>query len=89
MAPTVQVKKAFALTASNKLIACACNDGVVKLFTIEFLKYSGSLQYTEAKRRGTADNKECHGITSKKELQSLSTLPHALACQFSTSEKLG
>ncbi|KAG5550428.1 hypothetical protein RHGRI_015400 [Rhododendron griersonianum] len=82
------VNKAFALTASNKLIACACNDGVVKLFTIEFLKYSGSLQYTEAKRRGTADNKECHEKTSKKELQSLSTLPHALACQFSTSEKL-
>lgn len=83
----LKVKKAFALSVSNKLIACACNNGVVKLFTTESLEYCGSLQYTEAERHKKSDDMDCHGKVSKKE-SSVASLPHAIACQFSTSEKL-
>ncbi|XP_057489788.1 uncharacterized protein LOC130775686, partial [Actinidia eriantha] len=84
----LKVKKAFALSVSDKLIACACNNGVVKLFTIGPLKYSGSLLYPHIKRCKKADEMDCHGKVSNEELELLSTLPHAIGCQFSTSKKL-
>ncbi|KAJ4971893.1 hypothetical protein NE237_004992 [Protea cynaroides] len=84
----LKVEKSFALTVSNKLIACACSNGVVQLLTVDTLKYAGSLLY--------ANDKECHEVTnmghhtnhSKKGFQHTSTLPDAIACQFSASEKL-
>ncbi|CAL5335071.1 unnamed protein product [Camellia sinensis] len=84
----LKVKKAFALSTSNKLIACACNNGVVKLFTIESLEYSGSLHHTEMKRCKKEDDMDCLGKVSQKDLQLLPTLPNAIACQFLASEKL-
>ena len=68
-----QVDKGYALSASQEFIACACNDGLVKLYTIGSLEYAGSLHYSEDKE-------------SKK---TTVTFPDAIACEFSTSEKLG
>lgn len=82
-----QVEKGFALSASSKLIACACSNGLVQLFNIEDLRYVGSLLYSKAKT--------CYGVVdlfspkaSEKNFQSVPTLPDAVACQF-ISEKLG
>ncbi|XP_059667920.1 uncharacterized protein LOC132313247 isoform X2 [Cornus florida] len=84
----LKVEKSFALSTSNKLVACACNGGVVKLFTIESLKYAGSLQYTEAKNCNNVNDMDCHTKFREKGSQSLPTFPDAIACQFSTSENL-
>ncbi|CAK9154468.1 unnamed protein product [Ilex paraguariensis] len=83
-----QVEKGYALSASKKLVACACNDGVVKLFTVDFLKYAGSLKYTEAKRCNKANDIDWPDEVRDNEFQPLPSLPDAIACQFSTSEKL-
>ncbi|KAF6153474.1 hypothetical protein GIB67_027341 [Kingdonia uniflora] len=77
------VQRAFAMSVSNKLIACACNNGVVQFLTTDTLNYAGSLQYSEAK--------EHHKPTElflDKGFESQSTHPDAIACQFSTTEKL-
>ncbi|XP_044510723.1 mitogen-activated protein kinase-binding protein 1 isoform X4 [Mangifera indica] len=77
----LKVEKAFGLSASNKLIACACSNGAVQLLTIESLNYSGTLHYSMPKR--------CNGEnTAGFDFQLVPTLPDAIACQFSTSEKL-
>nr|GEU51936.1 hypothetical protein [Tanacetum cinerariifolium] len=68
----IKVEKGYALSASQDFVACACNNGLVKLYTIGSLEYAGSLHYSEGKE-------------SKK---TTDTSPDAIACQFSTSEKL-
>ncbi|XWS55561.1 hypothetical protein CRYUN_Cryun09bG0010700 [Craigia yunnanensis] len=82
----LKVEKGFALSASSKLIACSCSNGLVKLFNIEDLRYVGSLLYSKAKT--------CYGEidlfcpkASEKNFHSAPTLPDAVACQF-ISEKL-
>lgn len=71
------------------LVACACNNGLVKLFTIDSLKYAGSLQHTEAKTCNKANDIGCHEKVCENEFLPLPTQPDAVACQFSTPEKLG
>ncbi|KAL1808151.1 hypothetical protein ACET3Z_025141 [Daucus carota] len=78
----LKVKKGFALSASNNVVACACNNGVVKMFAILSLKYSGSLLYTEVKRCNKLIVKECDIKANE------SGYPDAIACQFSPSNKL-
>ncbi|KAL3640716.1 hypothetical protein CASFOL_015684 [Castilleja foliolosa] len=73
----LEVDKCFALSASTSLVACACNNGIVKLFGTSSLKYAGGLSYVESK----TDNCQV-------ELLSGPTLPDAIACEFSTPEKL-
>ncbi|RZC79378.1 hypothetical protein C5167_003825 [Papaver somniferum] len=81
----LEVEKSFAI--SNKLIACACTNGVVKLFTVETIKYAGSLQYLKAKEHHeSTDTSEAK--PSEKAFHSDPALPDAIACQFSSSEKL-
>lgn len=87
--PDEQVKKGFALSASNKVVACACNNGVIKLFAIYSLKYTGSLQYAEAKRCNKPVFNDRNAKVNESEDQPLPTFPDAIACQFSASEKLG
>ncbi|XP_031276141.1 mitogen-activated protein kinase-binding protein 1 [Pistacia vera] len=77
----LKVEKGFGLSASNKLIACACSNGAVQLFTIESLKYSGTLHYSMPKK---CNVENAAGF----DFQLVPTLPDAIACQFSTSEKL-
>ncbi|XP_010654199.1 uncharacterized protein LOC100240770 isoform X2 [Vitis vinifera] len=84
----LEVEKGFALSTSDKLIACACSNGIVQLFTIETLEYAGSLQYSQSKICEEAKNKICHAEVSKTNCQLGPTLPDAIACQFSTSRKL-
>ncbi|KAF8397340.1 hypothetical protein HHK36_016253 [Tetracentron sinense] len=84
----LKVEKGFALSVSNKLIACACSNGIIQLFAIGNLKYAGSLQYSEAKESHQATDIGCHAKSVEKGFESASTLPDAIACRFSTSEKL-
>ncbi|KAK6290592.1 hypothetical protein POUND7_002133 [Theobroma cacao] len=82
----LKVEKGFALSASSKLIACACSNGLVQLFKVEDLRYVGSLLYTKAKTCRREIDHFCPKF-SEKNLQSAPTLPDAVACQF-ISEKL-
>ncbi|KAL8517354.1 hypothetical protein ACS0TY_015553 [Phlomoides rotata] len=77
----LEVEKCFAISTSTSLVACACNNGLVKLFGTISLKYAGELCYVETKRCKDSDVLDYHG-------RPLPTLPDAIACQFSTSEKL-
>lgn len=61
----------------------------MQLFAIETLEYAGSLIYSESKICQEARNEVCHAEVSKKNFQLAPTLPDAIACQFSTSRKLG
>ncbi|GLT37573.1 hypothetical protein SLA2020_118820 [Shorea laevis] len=83
----LKVKRGYSLSASSKFIACACSDGVVQLFTVENLKYVGSLLHSAAKNCQEESDLHCPKA-SEKSFQRLPTLPDAIACQFSTSEKL-
>ncbi|KAI5429628.1 uncharacterized protein LOC127127506 isoform X3 [Lathyrus oleraceus] len=84
----LKVQKAFALSISGKLIACACNNGTVLLYTPESLEYAGSVLYSKAKKFYEEDNTDYHAIFSEQNFQQLPALPDAVACQFSSSEKL-
>ena len=81
--------KGFALSVSHMLIACACSNGIVQLFTIENLKYAGSLLYSKAKKYCAENDFVCHTKDTEKDFQLFPILPDVIACQFMTSEKLG
>ncbi|KAL0451056.1 UNVERIFIED_CONTAM: WD repeat-containing protein 90 [Sesamum latifolium] len=85
----LEVEKCFALSTSTRLVACACNNGLVKLFGTNSLKYAGELCYAEARRCKESDVVDCKTDISQVELKSWPKLPDAIACQFSTLEKLG
>ncbi|KAL8121513.1 hypothetical protein AgCh_018297 [Apium graveolens] len=78
----LKVKKGFALSVSNNVVACACNNGIVKLFATFSLKYSGRLLYAEVKRCNKFIVSECDAKSNE------SGYPDAIACQFSPSNKL-
>lgn len=84
-----QVEKCYAISASTNLVACACNNGVVKLFASRSLEYASGLCYVEPKRCKESNSVDCQAETGQIEFQSLPAFPDAIACQFSTSEKLG
>ncbi|XP_042510951.1 WD repeat-containing protein 62 isoform X3 [Macadamia integrifolia] len=84
----LKVPKSFALAVSNKLIACACSNGVVQLLTVDTLKHAGSLQYADDKACHEAIDMGHHTKYSVKGFQHASNLPDAIACQFSASKKL-
>ncbi|CAN4106082.1 unnamed protein product [Withania somnifera] len=67
----LQVEKGFGLSVSRKLVACACNNGQVKLF----LCSTGSVE-------------DCHVMIGENGYEQLQRLPNAIACQFSTLQKL-
>ncbi|XP_071723045.1 uncharacterized protein [Rutidosis leptorrhynchoides] len=71
----LKVEKGYALSASQELIACACSNGIVKLYSAVYLEYAGDLHYNEGNQNSTIDAQ-------------LVTYPDAVACCFSTSEKL-
>ena len=81
--------KGFVLFVSHMLIACACSNGIVRLFTIENLKYAGSLLYLKAKKYCAENAFVCHTKDTEKDFQLFPILLDAIACQFMTSEKLG
>ncbi|KAK1434639.1 hypothetical protein QVD17_00388 [Tagetes erecta] len=72
----LMVEKGYALSTSQEFIACACNNGIVKLYTISSLEYAGELHYSDEKANNNTTESE------------LATFPDAIACHFSTSEKL-
>ncbi|KAI3474177.1 hypothetical protein Pfo_028965 [Paulownia fortunei] len=75
----LEVEKCFALSTSTSLVACACNNGLVKLFGTNSLKYAGGLCYVEAKRCRESNVVDCQTDTSQVELQNWPTLPDAIA----------
>ncbi|XP_058099563.1 uncharacterized protein LOC131243942 isoform X2 [Magnolia sinica] len=84
----LKVERGFALSVSNKLIACACNNGIVQLFVVETLKHIGNLLYSEPMENNPTTILSCQTKSSVNGIQHVSTLPDAIACQFSTFEKL-
>ncbi|KAG9453880.1 hypothetical protein H6P81_006784 [Aristolochia fimbriata] len=72
----LKVDKGFALSMSIKVVACCCSSGIVQLVAIDTLKLTGSLQYSELVK----NNSPGMNISVP--------IPDAIACQFSTSEKL-
>ncbi|KAK4270452.1 hypothetical protein QN277_023488 [Acacia crassicarpa] len=84
----LKVKKAFALSLSRKLIACACNNGIVQFFSPGSLEYAGSILYSQAKRFHDEKDLVSRAGVPEKDLQQLPPLPDAVACQFSALEKL-
>lgn len=87
LAMNCQVEKCFALSASSRLIACACSKGTVQLFTPETLDYAGTIQFSDAKSSNTENHS--HSAELKNIESPPGIFPDAVACQFSTSEKLG
>ncbi|XP_059305429.1 uncharacterized protein LOC132057014 [Lycium ferocissimum] len=83
----LQVEKGFGLSVSRKLVACACNNGQVKLFSPNSLSYAGSLYYPET-RCSKESVTDCHIVNGKNGDEQLQSLPNAIACQFSTLQKL-
>ena len=83
---SIQVEKCYAISASSYLVACACNNGVVKLFASRSLEYAGGLETKRCKESSSID---CEAESGQVEFQTLPAFPDAIACQFSTSEKLG
>ncbi|XP_062095314.1 uncharacterized protein LOC133801171 isoform X2 [Humulus lupulus] len=79
----LKVEKGFAISVSDKLVACACSNGIVQLFATETLKYVGSLLYSKDKKGCAEDD-----IVSHAKERENDTLPDAVACQFTMSEKL-
>ncbi|KAF9598508.1 hypothetical protein IFM89_028040 [Coptis chinensis] len=90
MKRTVHLKagKGFALSVSDKFVACACSNGVVQLYSIETLSFSGSLQYSELKETQDSTDTTSDTRTSHKHFESDPPIPDAIACQFATSDKL-
>eukprot|EP00258_Populus_trichocarpa_P043012 XP_024459031.1 mitogen-activated protein kinase-binding protein 1 isoform X1 [Populus trichocarpa] len=84
----LKVEQGYALSASDKLIACACCNGIVKLFTSETLNHAGTLLYSNAKSFQGDTNFHFQTTEVQKDSQLVPALPDAIACQFSTSEKL-
>ncbi|KAK4396149.1 WD repeat-containing protein 62 [Sesamum angolense] len=74
-----EVEQCFALSASTRLVACACNNGLVKLFGSNSLKYAGELRYAEARRCKESDVVDCKTDISQVELESWPRLPDAIA----------
>ncbi|KAL9315375.1 hypothetical protein ACSQ67_016376 [Phaseolus vulgaris] len=85
---TLKVRKAFALSTSAKLIACACNNGAVQLFTPISLEYVGSILYSKTKKLLKGSNLVSHTIVPEQASEQLLALPDAVACQFSALEKI-
>ncbi|TKY65891.1 Mitogen-activated protein kinase-binding protein 1 [Spatholobus suberectus] len=85
---TLKVRKAFALSTSGKLIACACSNGTVQLFTPISLEYVGSILYSKTKKFHEESNSVSHTIVPEQDFEQLLALPDAVACQFSALEKI-
>ncbi|XP_020885929.1 mitogen-activated protein kinase-binding protein 1 [Arabidopsis lyrata subsp. lyrata] len=82
----LKVEKCFALSASSGLIACACSKGMVQLFTPETLDYAGTIQFSDAKSSNTEN--QSHSAELKNTESPPVIFPDAVACQFSTKDKL-
>lgn len=71
------------------MIACACSSGIVQLFAIDTLIYVGEMLYSpDTNRHDEIDILGQEKMPSA-DTQCASTFPDAVACQFSTNEKLG
>uniref|UniRef100_A0A7N0U4G7 Mitogen-activated protein kinase-binding protein 1 n=1 Tax=Kalanchoe fedtschenkoi TaxID=63787 RepID=A0A7N0U4G7_KALFE len=84
----LKVEKAFSLSASNNMIACACNCGIVQLFTIDTLTYVGELHYSLDKKSQDGIDILGHDRMTQPDTRCPSPFPDAVACQFVTPEKL-
>ncbi|CAN8269531.1 unnamed protein product [Cochlearia groenlandica] len=82
----LKVEKCFALSASSRLIACACSEGAIQLYTPETLEYAGTIHFPGAKKSDTEDHSDSAEF---KNIDSHPVIfPDAIACQFSARDKL-
>lgn len=80
-----QVEKGFALSASEELVACACNNGLVKLISAGELECAGVLSMAEQYHF----QEDSYVKSNERDLRSGAGLPDAVACQFLKLEKIG
>ncbi|XP_020235251.1 mitogen-activated protein kinase-binding protein 1 isoform X2 [Cajanus cajan] len=76
---TLKVRKAFALSTSRKLIACACNNGAVQLYTPISLEYVGSILYSKTNKFHEETNSVSHTTVPEQDFEQLPSLPDAVA----------
>uniref|UniRef100_M4EZ09 Anaphase-promoting complex subunit 4 WD40 domain-containing protein n=1 Tax=Brassica campestris TaxID=3711 RepID=M4EZ09_BRACM len=82
----LKVEKCFALSASTRLIACACSEGAIQLFTPETLEYAATIHFSDARKSHTEN--QSHSEELKNTESQPVSYPDAVACQFSTTDKL-
>ncbi|VVA96950.1 unnamed protein product [Arabis nemorensis] len=82
----LKVEKCFALSASSRLIACACSKGAIQLFTPETLEYACIIHFSDAKKSCTENHS--HSAEFQNMESHPAIFPDAVACQFSTTDKL-
>ncbi|KAI3443097.1 MFS domain-containing protein [Psidium guajava] len=83
----LKVKKAFALSASDRLIACGCSNGLVQLVSVETLEYAGTISYSMSQKYHI-EMENYYTKPGQRDSKIAEALPDAVACQFSTFEKL-
>ncbi|KAH9324663.1 hypothetical protein KI387_004841, partial [Taxus chinensis] len=84
----LKVQQGYGLAVSDLHVACACSNGVVRLFMQETLVYAGTLPKPAVSGH--------HGLTDANESASFNLVhtasgfkfPNAIACCFSASQKL-
>ncbi|MQM01511.1 hypothetical protein Taro_034271, partial [Colocasia esculenta] len=83
-----QVEKGFALSVSENLIACACNSGIVQLFSVPSLLHVGRLDYGGSNGQVDLTNMSSYAQPSESCAEHSDTIPDAIACQFLSPTKL-
>ncbi|KAJ0244277.1 Transducin/WD40 repeat-like superfamily protein [Hirschfeldia incana] len=82
----LKVEKCFALSASSRLIACACSEGAIQLFTPETLEYAATIHFSDARKSDTENHSHSEELKNTESQPVI--YPDAVACQFSTTDKL-
>lgn len=84
----LKVQQGYGLAVSESHIACACSNGVVRLFMQETLVYAGTLPKPAPHGyHAVTDEKVCASFYGADNAVGFS-LPDAIACSFSASQKL-
>ncbi|XP_078447792.1 transducin/WD40 repeat-like superfamily protein isoform X2 [Wolffia australiana] len=85
----MEVEKAFSISLSEDLVACACSNGVVQLFQVRGLLYVGCVTYADPAVSFGHKNLPCKAESSEMLADHDIPKPDATACQFLSPSRLG
>ncbi|GLJ41959.1 hypothetical protein SUGI_0868700 [Cryptomeria japonica] len=84
----LKVRQGYGLSVSDSHVACACSNGIVRLFMQETLVYAGTLpKPAPYGYHGLNDEKVCGKFSLTHDALGLN-FPDAIACSFSASKML-
>eukprot|EP01018_Ginkgo_biloba_P034368 Gb_06105 [translate_table: standard] len=84
----LKVQQGYGLAVSELHVACACSNGIVRLFMLDTLVYAGTLPKPAPHGyHGIKDEKVCSSFSVAHNAQNFN-FPDAIACSFSASQKL-